>query len=275
MASAAPLRRMGAMALAGVVLLCLSPAAAQSWRGRAPAPLTYGEPADIIAADIAVARALREKGSPAGWRAGAAPDALIMPADRSVAAPLRADAFARGRPNRPASLHRNPQAVWMACDGSFAVAWGAWDDSEASGTSTGAASGAATGGGYVTVWQRQKKGGYKWVLDMADAGPAPQNASDMISASVADCPMRHHPRLSDAAEGEHQGDAAPVAKGPKDGTPDYLTGSANDHTLTWTGSVSLGVPRFTLMLKRDGAMREVLRIPSTPSTPTFPANHGG
>ena len=257
MAHAAPLRRMGAMALAGALILALSPAAAQSWRGRAPAPLTYGEPADIIAADIALARAVREKGSPAGWRAGAAPDALIMPADRSVAAPLRADAFARGRPNRPASLHRNPQAVWMACDGSIAVAWGAWDDAQAAG--------AATSGGYVTVWQRQKKGGYKWVLDMADAGPAPQNASDMISASVADCPARHRPRLSDAADGEHQGDAAPAAKGPKDGTPDYLSGSANDHTLAWTGSVSAGAPRFTLLLKRDGAMREVLRIPPPPT----------
>ena len=89
--------------------------------------------------------------------------------------------------------------------------------------------------------------------------------------------LRHLPKAVESTLGQNFTDLELIIMdgASKDGTPDYLTGSANDHTLTWTGSVSLGVPRFTLMLKRDGAMREVLRIPSTPSTPTIPANHRG
>ena len=202
---------------------------------------------------------MRDKGESAALHATAAPDAQIFTHNTGATTVLRIDAFPKARPTPSASPHRDPLAVWMACDGSFAVARGAWNGADTNGL--------ATTGTYVTVWQRQKHGDYKWVLDLADAGRAPvisgqQDASDMIGATVADCPARHRPHITDAGAPKRDKPPPADAGNHKDGPPDYLTGESSDHTLAWTGAVSAadGIS-FTLRLKQNGQMAEVLRIP--------------
>ncbi|MDB5724589.1 MAG: hypothetical protein JWQ16_1343, partial [Novosphingobium sp.] len=66
------------------------------------------------------------------------------------------------------------RAVWMSCDGGYAVSRGAWVNGSASGE-------------YLAVWERQKKGEWKWLVreeaPAANLGDAPE----MISGLVAEC----------------------------------------------------------------------------------------
>ena len=187
----APLRHGCGAVLTFVLTAALAPLAAAQGLSDKAKPQAYADPADAISADLAFLRLAREKGLVTAAKATAAPEAKIVqgsnlqwpavPTPSTLADFLTHSAATYGVPRWPV------QQVWMSCDGAVAVTAGVLESH-------------VTG---VTVWQRQKKGGYKWLLHMDDfasslPAPAPANPAssedaadaEMISASVAECPAR-------------------------------------------------------------------------------------
>ena len=238
---------------AAVLVLAAGPVLAQR-----PAPAhVFAQPSDIVATEIAQARAAREKG-PAAYRQFAAPGAETF-----APQPVRVTAL----PDRPLPA-RNARRIWISCDGSYALSYGA-----------------AGAGWYATIWQRQKKGQYRFVLDQAGPLSAPLPDVDMIDAHAADCPVRAH-RPDDAPSpatvrdeidaGRLTDEDAPTAKpkkrkdpGPPDPnaadaaaalTADWTHGESRDHTLAWATSVAPGGARtLVVRVKNAGQWAEVLR----------------
>src|ERR1700712_260856 len=133
---------------AGVVLaiaLATTAAAADKPGPRGRQHNDYADPSAVIAADLALGRIGREKGQWETLRKTAAVGAVLF-APRSVDA-----ATWLKRQAEPAVPARwQAQTVWMSCDGDYAVSRGAWTRGSASGE-------------YLAVWERQKKGEWKWL----------------------------------------------------------------------------------------------------------------
>ncbi len=127
------------------------------------------DPSAVIAADFALARNARAKGGAEALRAAAAPAALVLtPRPAPAASSLKRTSLRAEAPDW------QPQTVWTSCDGGFAITRGTWRRGAASGD-------------YIALWQRQAKGGWRWLLH--EDGPAgqPVEAREMISGKVAEC----------------------------------------------------------------------------------------
>ena len=239
------------LALVLALLTCAGGASAQLWGGGGKGgALPYADPADAISANLGFLRLVRDKGLAAAVKASAAPGARILAAGEAApesAADLRG---ARARDSR-GGAYGPPQwpvqQVWMSCDAALAVTAGALPDHSTS----------------LTVWQRQKKGAYQWVLHLdglvSDLRPVAAPAGDameaeMIGASVADCQARGR----HAAAGPVVGEAAVAPAG--DG------GAAPDGTLAW----AYGERRFSLRMKREGAMRDAFGATGLVASPAPP-----
>ena len=129
----------------------------------------YADPSAVIAADLALGRIGREKGQWETLRKAAAPGAVLF-APRAVDAAT----WLKRQAEPSAPTRWQARAVWMSCDGAYAVNRGAWTRGSASGE-------------YLAVWERQKKGEWKWLVreeaSASDLGEAPE----MISGQVAEC----------------------------------------------------------------------------------------
>lgn len=236
-------------------LLALSlPAAAQESR---PAVTPIGNPSALIAAESAFSRMAREKGQWTAFAATATDDAEMFVPQRVLA-----KVWLKGRANPPQAVQWHPSSVWISCDGSAGVTFGAF---HGSGT-----------GWFSTVWQRQrKKGDYKWVLDQGGDLIAQLSGPDFITGKVADCPPR--PRRDPLADdpppppkgqrGPDKNALAPMRPlaGPvpplaaPDGS-DSKDGRSIDGTLAWRSTVLPGGTReWTVWLWQDGKMNEVLK----------------
>lgn len=153
--------------LAGAVAFA-QPGSGRERDGRPGGPF-YANPSAVIAADLGLGRAARDKGQ---WRAlrDAAGAGSVLFAPRAVDAEswLKRQA----EPATPASWL--PQRVWISCDGGHAVSRGVWTRGGESGP-------------YLAVWERQKNGKWKWLVrDNAPAGDVGK-APEMIAAKVAEC----------------------------------------------------------------------------------------
>jgi hypothetical protein len=176
----------------------------------------YANPSAVIDAEIALGRLAREKGQWTAFRDTAARDAILFAPDRVGAA-----AWLKGKPNPPVAMTWQVHEVWMSCDGSYAVARGAWQQ-----PGTGQS---GSGGVYATIWQRQPgRGGYKWVLGLREATATPPEAPDMIPAHVADCSNR--PRRP--AQG-----GKPSSPPKELATIDPADAQSNDGTLRWVATL--------------------------------------
>lgn len=231
------------IALAAALALAATLAACAAGPGPDPASRTLaprGEPSTVIAAELAFARAARDKGTWTAFREYAAPDAL-WPAPQWQAVQVALKGVAD--PAQP--IVWGPDEVWVSCDGSFAL-------------STGPAT-YPTGrtSRFATIWQRQNNGEYRWVLDQGfdlDDGYA---AREMISGRKAECP---------------RGQANRVRKVPRARRGEaWQSGRSDDGTLTWATELAADCRR-TLVVSalRDGAMTEVFRRTS-PVPPGAPA----
>jgi hypothetical protein len=226
------------MVLALVATQAPMPAAAAKRSTQA----AFAEPGDIIAAEGNFSHLSAAKGMKVAILATAAPNAQILAPDV-----MRVTQYADSTTAQLAAQWHTQQ-LWMSCDGSIAVTHGEWQH--------GPAKVWPASGWYATIWQRQKGGDYKWVLAESGALKAPLPESDMIAATVADCPV---PRARGAA-GKSEPAAPDRAKGP---AADYLSGHSDDATLEWaTMQAADGNRAFVLRLKQDGVLREVLRAAS-------------
>ena len=192
-------------------------------------------PGGVIAAEIGFAALAQEKGQWTAFRTTAAKGAKMF-----APQPVPVADYLKNRKDPPVAVKWQPHMVWSSCDGSIAVTRGAWQLPNAP---------KFTGGYFITVWQRQKDGGYKWVLDQGDDLAQPLAEPDGIDGVVADCPVRDGQRdLRRDAKA-----AAPQV------LADPLGAVANDGTLAWVTTVdTVGGRTFSLTMRKDGAMREVL-----------------
>lgn len=130
---------------------------------------SYANPSAVIAADLSLSRIAREKGQRRALRDTAGPGAVVF-----APRPFDAAAWLKRRDDSLAPTRWQPRAVWISCDGGHAVSRGLWTRGGESGD-------------YVAVWERQKKGEWKWLVHdegpPADLGEAPE----MIAAQVAEC----------------------------------------------------------------------------------------
>jgi hypothetical protein len=169
------------IALAAALAVCAGPGQARRERLRPTA-----NPSAVVATELAFARAAQDKGQWAAFRQYAADDAVMFTPQLTPA-----KAWLKGRAEPPVAVKWQPYEVWMSCDGSLAVTKGAWQR--------------PNGVGYfTTVWQRQKNGDYKWVLDQGDGLKEALPAPEMIAGQVAECSKASPPDIP-AAEGRTVG----------------------------------------------------------------------
>lgn len=221
-------------------------------------------PSALVAADLSFARQAREQGQWSAFRAAAAPEAALFVPQR-----VRALDWLKNRANPPVALAWQVQNVWASCDGAFAVTRGAWQKSgqeprQKSGTS----------GYYITLWQRQNDGSYKWLIDHAEPLGQPLAEPEMISAKVADCPQPRaaadQPPPSPPGANQRLPATNQRSRG-RNGPPlpppvNPMSGRAPDGSLAWSAHADAsGLRGFSLSLQLDGTMREVLHLAFTPA----------
>ena len=196
-------------------LLALLTLAACAAGPRGPRIGASANPSAVIAAELGFAQLAQDKGQWTAFRATSTDEAAMF-------VPLRVNAhdWLKGRADPPVAVKWQPHQVWSSCDGSIAVTHGAWQRPNAVGY-------------FTTIWQRQKDGSYKWLLDHGDALPFALDPPEMIAGKVAEC-------------------------GPKPGFPlkpppppsaNWSPGQASDATLVWNAIV-----------EPDGARRVVVSL---------------
>ncbi len=185
-------------------------------------------PSEVIAAELAFAQLAQTKGQWTAFRETATQDAEMFVPQR-----VNAQSWLRGKADPATAVKWQPHQVWSSCDGSLSVTRGAWQSAKATGF-------------FTTIWQRQKDGGLKWVLDQGDPLATALVAPEMIAAKVADCSP---PKL-----------AIPLSPEPAASpAPDRKERFSTDGTLTYSTEVfSDGSRQFVVKLWNGKAFDAVL-----------------
>lgn len=204
------LRRMKRLIL--IALLALTACSGGDRFDGLPRLKPSANPSAVIAAELGFAALAQEKGQWTAFRQTATADAEMFVPGR-----VKAQDWLKGRADPAVAVKWQPYEVWSSCDGSYAVTRGAWQRTDSVGY-------------FTTVWQRQKDGGYKWVLDMGDPLPAALPAPEMIAAKVADC--------QNGASAATQGAVIAATDQIARGNDDRKLDNSDDSTLYWQSIVS-------------------------------------
>lgn len=189
------------------------------------------QPSKVVAAELGFARLAQEKGQWTAFAEYAADDAVMF-----VPEPVNAKAWLKGRANPSQAVSWQPHKVWMSCDGSLALSKGAWQQPGGS------------QGYFTTVWQRQKDGEFRWIMDQGDGLEQPLTEPDFIQTEVAKC-------VGDPGE----------ATNPRDSDGDTRGGTSADGTLVWNVLVRPDNSRHvTVSLWDGGAWQVVLDLDAKP-----------
>ncbi|HUQ13481.1 MAG TPA: hypothetical protein VM055_04320 [Novosphingobium sp.] len=197
-------------------------------------------PGQVIATERAFAREARDKGTWTAFRHYATKDAQFPPPP----AWTNVQQSLKGTPDPARAILWGPDAAWSSCDGSFAATTGE----------------ASFPGGrksrFLTIWQRQDDGDYRWVLDQGFDSAGGEIDPETIPARVAECPAK---RRSDR----------PVRRGEAWGS-----GTSNDGTLTWSTRIAADCGRTAVItMAGPNGTEEVFRktAPPPPARPGAPA----
>ena len=166
---------------AAALAACTAGPGTRGWRDLRPT----ANPSAVIAAELAFAREAQEEGQWTAFREFAADDAVMF-----VPQPVAAQDWLRRQADPPQAVRWQPHQVWSSCDGSLAVARGAWQRPD------------GTFGQFTTVWQREDNREYKWIVDVGGTLDEPLEAPAMIAAEVAECGV---PLTEDVVRFEHDG----------------------------------------------------------------------
>lgn len=206
-----------------VLALGLVAGTAMAERGPAGRPHNdYADPSAVIAADLALGRAGREKGQWQALRKAAAPGAVLF-----VPRAVDAATWLKRQAAPAVSTSWQARSVWMSCDGRYAVSRGTWLRAGASGE-------------YLAVWQRQKQGEWKWLV-REEAPPADLGAPpEMIAGQVAECSglSRRRPAAGGAP------DEAPVT--------DPANAVSRDGSLKWNVAIGADCSRTIAVAAWNG-----------------------
>lgn len=228
------LRSIAVAALAALLTACAGTSGPRAAIDRELANVV--NPSAVIATELAFARMAREEGQWTAFREYAADDAVMF-----VPQAVNAQEWLNGRADPAQAVQWQPHRVWMSCDGSLAVTQGAaqWPDGRP--------------GSFLTVWQRQRDGGYKWVMDQGEFVQEPLTAPDFIQTGMADCPAAEQTR-SAALTGRTSSGVAGNA------------GYSQDRTLSWSTHLrSDGVRSTTILMHIDGDQRRVHQTDNWPA----------
>ena len=218
-------------------------------RDRQPLPgRGYANPSAVIAAEVAFAQAAQDKGQWTAFRDTAAPDAVMF-----EPAMVYAQQVLKDRPNPAVAVKWQPHIVWSSCDGSLMVSHSAWQRP-------------GSVGYFTTLWQRQKDGKYKWVLDHGDSLTEALAAPEMLSGLVADCPARGEPRLPAPKPIKlRKGQLPPL-------DPAHRSGKSSDGTLAWEVTVDpSGARNLSVNWRKEGEMQPMLIESVDAPPPSAPA----
>lgn len=193
-----------------------------------PMRRAYPNPSAVIAAELALTRMARDKGQWTAMRESAAPGAVML----VPGLPL-ARVWLKQQGAEPATPARwQPHAVSSSCDGSLMVVTGAWSAADGQGE-------------YASVWERQPRGDYKWLVRTATTEANPPAEPEMLAARVADCAL--------AIRGKPDGDKPAVPAAPD---PVAREGRSRDGTLAWHVRVTReGEREFGFDMALDGRMQ--------------------
>lgn len=194
----------------GLAAMLVAPLQTEARPKRPPRPAGAGtaNPSALVAQEIAFARLAREKGQWTAFREYADDAALMF-----VPQEVLAKEWLKRQDDPPAPMQWQPHQVWMSCDGTLGVTRGAWQRPD------------GTTGWFTTIWKRQKKGEYLWVLDHGDTLATPLPEPEMLSAKVGACGRRPP--------------AAASAPPPADART-FTGGTSTDGTLRWHVTVLSG-----------------------------------
>lgn len=136
-----------------------------------------------------------------------------------VPQPANAHDFLKDRKDPPRVIDWWPTASWISCDGKLAVNTGGWKRPD------------GKVGYFSTVWQRQKDGGWKWIVDGGDDLATARPNPGTVAVQKAHC----------GVPPSREDDVAYVCPdGSKCGN-----GGGSDGTLTWNWQVAAdGSRRF-------------------------------
>lgn len=172
-------------------------------------PMQFASPAAIVATDVALSQLAQRKGQAVAMRETAAEGAVLF-----TPQPVIARDWLKSAREPVSAASRQTHQVWLSCDGSLAVSYGARTQPDGS------------AGYYTTVWQSQPKGGYKWVMDQGDAVATPLIAPEMIGSSVSTCNRGARPSASGV-----------VTSAPTQFPAGTHGGWSEDRTLRWDVTV--------------------------------------
>lgn len=142
-------------------------------------------PTEVIATELAFARAAKEDGQWTAFREFSTDEAVMF-----VPEAVNAHDWLAKQTDPPQTVAWQPHQMWSSCDGSLAVTSGAWQRPD------------GTAGYFTTVWQRQRNGKYRWVLDQGDALDEPLKSPEFVSTDVALCdPLAPIAQSADPAGG--------------------------------------------------------------------------
>ncbi|KMS54482.1 MULTISPECIES: YybH family protein [Sphingobium] len=177
------------------------------------------DPSSVIAAEIAFNRLAQEKGQWTAFAQTAADDAVMFVPQKVVA-----KEWLKKQANPAASVRWSPSVAYVSCDGNLAASTGNWTRPD----------GAV--GYFTTIWRRDKKGRWQWIMDHGDRLATARATPEFLSGKVATCkrgPQGDAPPPSSVK----QGDAPPPPDESLIWTADVATDGGRQVTVRmWTGA---------------------------------------
>jgi hypothetical protein len=128
-------------------------------------------PVSAVDAERAFAAMAQTQGQWTSFRSFATPHGLMFTPEVVNAQEWLAD-----KKDPPVPVMGWPGKSWVSCDGRLAVNTGPW-----------VRAGGKSVGYFTTVWERQKDGSWKWLLDHGDALAKPRPAGDEVKPRRAKC----------------------------------------------------------------------------------------
>ncbi|WP_420145279.1 YybH family protein [Sphingobium sp.] len=177
------------------------------------------DPSSVIAAEIAFNRMAQEKGQWTAFRETAADDAVMFVPERVVA-----KLWLKKQADPAQSVSWAPSIVYVSCDGNLAASTGNWKRPD----------GAA--GYFTTIWRRDKKGRWQWILDHGDRLASPREAPEFMSGKVATC--KRGARPDGPPPGAPAGPTPGSTPGGRPGAKPGDAGPPPDQSLIWTADVA-------------------------------------
>jgi ketosteroid isomerase-like protein len=187
------------------------------------------DPSSVIAAEIAFNRLAQQKGQWTAFAETAADDAVMFVPQKVVAKD-----WLKKQADPAASVSWAPSIAYVSCDGNLAASTGNWKRPDGS------------VGYFTTIWRRDKKGRWQWVLDHGDTLATARAAPEFLTGKVATC--KRGP----------QGDAPPPPPAPPVKKGD-MPPPPKDESLIWNADVAAdGSRRVTVRMWTGEAYESVI-----------------